>query len=748
MPARATCLQQGVDGTGSTPSLDWPAAIDGIALRSYRTPVGHGRCLFATKDFQRGQQLLRNEPYRAVLANEYISTHCDVTFQQSAKLLRCSRSKFARYSSKKAQLAAWRDGYREECAALVACSPHIPPPTIRLAARILWRRASEKLEQQEKKCWDSFGGVESLEHHWNGWPPEQQQTFAQMAVLVREFMQGSLRLSRKAAGKAASGTLRDDDSADKEEGLPSRKAAGKAASGTLRDDDSADKEEGLPSTREIAQLLARIACNSHVIWDQELRPIGLGLYPLAAMLNHCGQPNSVQTFDGSVFELRAIAPIAAGTELTISYIDLCATQAEQRAVLLAQYHFDICPSIQSSIGSSVSVGTAQIPHSSEKEVKVNVRQKIGDKNVAKCASVRLHADTQVTCMHEDDSMRERLLTEVALHIPSVSDSSTTVTVVSGSIVLMNQQFATVSTFPTAALSAAGTNVLDELLPGLRTAELPPVTAAEAESWGCSFGEVGQEDDDFHIEDEHGGADIYSHSFTQEQTNDEALLKVEIYGAGLCSFFSKLLPIGEVDCNCRGTTTSTTKESQQLEAAAIIQALCDLLWLTQRTVAAKSVPQQLEQLESVCLACDALGATKTWHHSGIPPASLRLGPGHILRARLNSLWLRCALDLQAFSSARQAASVCTPVYLRCYPHGSPVLGHHLAIHARLEQYLGNPKEALTLAESALEHLRVTQNMQHHGIRQSGALALLLQTRDTAELECRQAQIIGKDSQHEQ
>ena len=30
--------------------------------------------------------------------------------------------------------------YKEECAALVACAPGVPPPTVRLAARVLWRR--------------------------------------------------------------------------------------------------------------------------------------------------------------------------------------------------------------------------------------------------------------------------------------------------------------------------------------------------------------------------------------------------------------------------------------------------------------------------------------------------------------------------------------------------------------------------------------------------------------------------------
>jgi hypothetical protein len=56
-------------------------------------------------------------------------------------LLRCARSKLARYCSREHQAEAWRKGgYQSECKALVAGAPRVPPPTVRLAARVLWRR--------------------------------------------------------------------------------------------------------------------------------------------------------------------------------------------------------------------------------------------------------------------------------------------------------------------------------------------------------------------------------------------------------------------------------------------------------------------------------------------------------------------------------------------------------------------------------------------------------------------------------
>ena len=140
-----------LDGLGRLrdDSGSWPLP-DGIAMRQ----TVRGRCLVATRDFQPGQLVLRQTPYRAVLLDEQAPARCDVTYERSGSLLRCSRSKIARYSSRQAQQAAWRDGYREECAALVACAPRVPPPTVRLAARVLWRRERERRQRGEVEVAD------------------------------------------------------------------------------------------------------------------------------------------------------------------------------------------------------------------------------------------------------------------------------------------------------------------------------------------------------------------------------------------------------------------------------------------------------------------------------------------------------------------------------------------------------------------------------------------------------------------
>ena len=59
------------------------------------------------------------------------------------------------------------------------------------------------------------------------------------------------------------------------------------------------------------------------------------------MLNHSDQPNTVPTFQGQKISFRAIERIAAGTELTVSYIELAAPRHERRHALACNYFFDI-----------------------------------------------------------------------------------------------------------------------------------------------------------------------------------------------------------------------------------------------------------------------------------------------------------------------------------------------------------------------------------------------------------------------
>ena len=65
-----------------------------------------------------------------------------------------------------------------------------------------------------------------------------------------------------------------------------------------QDPSAASSEAADLGVKQIALLLARFACNNHTICDEELRPIGVGIFPLAALVNHACKPNCVQTFAG------------------------------------------------------------------------------------------------------------------------------------------------------------------------------------------------------------------------------------------------------------------------------------------------------------------------------------------------------------------------------------------------------------------------------------------------------------------
>jgi SET and MYND domain-containing protein len=72
----------------------------------------------------------------------------------------------------------------------------------------------------------------------------------------------------------------------------------------------------------IEALMLKLRCNSFNISDAEFKPIGVGLYPTAAMLNHSCAPNCVALFRGKRLELRTICKIQNESELTLAYIDL------------------------------------------------------------------------------------------------------------------------------------------------------------------------------------------------------------------------------------------------------------------------------------------------------------------------------------------------------------------------------------------------------------------------------------------
>lgn len=110
--------------------------MDGLRLAS---SPSKGRHLLAARPFRAGQLVLEQDPSASALYDEQALLRCDDCLRLCPAPQRCGRCKLARYCGREHQKRAWDSGHREECASLVACAPRVPPASVRLAARLLWR---------------------------------------------------------------------------------------------------------------------------------------------------------------------------------------------------------------------------------------------------------------------------------------------------------------------------------------------------------------------------------------------------------------------------------------------------------------------------------------------------------------------------------------------------------------------------------------------------------------------------------
>lgn len=253
-----------------------------------------GRCLVAREAIAPGDVVLEEFPWAAAIFPDRVQSLCDHTLKASSqRLLRCSKTKVARYCSREAQAAAWKAYYRDESRALEALRGGDPEflcrrPVLRLLARTFWRRRTGSPARwriaSELLC--------------NNWPLFTDARKIELAKIAADCHQ-ILKL------EASSPTGED------------------------------------PSVEIITAMLARISCNALTITDDDLKPIGIGLYPLAALANHDCNPNCCQVFSGSKLEYRCVRSVAKGEEVTISYVDPCSLRSERRAILLDDYCFDL-----------------------------------------------------------------------------------------------------------------------------------------------------------------------------------------------------------------------------------------------------------------------------------------------------------------------------------------------------------------------------------------------------------------------
>lgn len=226
-----------------------------------------GRRIVATSTLQTGRCIFQETPYACVLTSDTLHLRCDCCLalpsDNDQPLSRCSGCRSAYYLDRNHQKEAWRSGHNQECPVLrAAAKGPLVPTAIRLALRVILKayktgeldlitaeHDTHTNPEGEIPAPCGFSGVLSLLSHWEDSPDAAKITFAQQGAWAWHLVQ---------------------------QGCP----------------DIASKI----TPRHIALLIARFSCNNHTICDDELRPFGLGVYPLTAMANHSCTPNCVHTF--------------------------------------------------------------------------------------------------------------------------------------------------------------------------------------------------------------------------------------------------------------------------------------------------------------------------------------------------------------------------------------------------------------------------------------------------------------------
>jgi SET and MYND domain-containing protein len=276
-----------------TPDLDAWLATRGLCIQQR---PGRGRCLVTTTVRAQGDTLLETPPFACVALDDVPACDACCSLKNSeAQLRRCTGCRTVRYCNAACQRSAWSAGHNKECPALAhvrASHGVTPPPSLRLAHRVLLRHAGERSTAAPHDAPDL---VRALETH-------RQEAGEKLLVNAAQATAALLSLAGSDSDTPAAWRIPLDASV-------------------------------------VTDTILALSVNAHAVCDAELRPVGRGLYPLVACCNHDCAPTAVLTFRGNVAQLRATRALEADTEVCISYIDLTATAGERRAELQEGYHF-------------------------------------------------------------------------------------------------------------------------------------------------------------------------------------------------------------------------------------------------------------------------------------------------------------------------------------------------------------------------------------------------------------------------
>eukprot|EP01054_Gregarina_sp_Poly1_P005101 Gregarina_sp_Poly_1__5100@NODE_26_length_19795_cov_50_913828_g24_i0_p3_GENE_NODE_26_length_19795_cov_50_913828_g24_i0NODE_26_length_19795_cov_50_913828_g24_i0_p3_ORF_typecomplete_len514_score51_26SET/PF00856_28/9_4e13SET/PF00856_28/2e03zfMYND/PF01753_18/8_1e09zfMYND/PF01753_18/1_7e04zfC6H2/PF15801_5/0_058zfC6H2/PF15801_5/3_1e03zfMss51/PF13824_6/0_28zfMss51/PF13824_6/1_2e04_NODE_26_length_19795_cov_50_913828_g24_i01577117312 len=92
---------------------------------------------------------------------------------------------------------------------------------------------------------------------------------------------------------------------------------------------------------DFKSIFSRFQMNSFYLANSLFQPVAAGIYTKAAFYNHSCLPNTVPVYDckARIQTFKAIRQVAAGEEITHSYVDLARSTRERQVILMKDYGF-------------------------------------------------------------------------------------------------------------------------------------------------------------------------------------------------------------------------------------------------------------------------------------------------------------------------------------------------------------------------------------------------------------------------
>ncbi|CAK7214253.1 hypothetical protein SCUCBS95973_002075 [Sporothrix curviconia] len=279
-----------------------PAGLEirGEKARPGQLPASRGRGLFATRSFAPGQEIaVFSKPLLVLPSGPDAATVCNYCLdprRESVKL--CTGCRVVAYCGPACQRAHWSRFHKVECKALQAAFASAAETAAAMPGAVVQPlptpvRALMLLLLQWARSPDIRAAVDRLESNTH-------------AFIANPQLWDDFKMQAAAACKFCSWF----------------------------------SEEQIKTAIE---ALCRIHTNAFDRFDPDLFLSGSFVDVTLAMANHACMPNAVVGFAGQAAYLRAQHPIAAGDEITISYIDWTKPRAERQKALRL-YNFQCsCP---------------------------------------------------------------------------------------------------------------------------------------------------------------------------------------------------------------------------------------------------------------------------------------------------------------------------------------------------------------------------------------------------------------------